>query len=371
MHETTTASSSARLQRLAGFLAQDPDNAALLAEACDTALACGRHDQADAFIATAERVAPGAADWQLRRAQLCIARGDLPQACSLLEQLRASHGDHPVVLHDLAYVYLLSGDAGAARAVLQPWAQDGFLLPDSPRELLQTVWLRACHHLGHVEEAWEWTQRTQAAQALTPAAAGVASLIALDLEDTENARTLANLGLASDTNPPEALVTRGCLALAAGAVDEAVHYLERAGERLPTDARVCSALGFASLLAGNAPAACAPLERAVQAMPDHVDAWQALGWARWLAQDAKGAVDAFEAAVRQEPGAADGHAALALVLHMTGDQGAAAASLRRAGQLDPQDGTAALVRALQSGQAGRSEVERLLRGTLVQWRPRP
>jgi predicted Zn-dependent protease len=371
MNVISADSASTRLQRLAGFLAHDPENPTLLAEACDTALACGRHEQADAFIAAAERLAPGSADWQLRRAQLCIARRELPQARALLEQLCASRADHPVLLHDLAYVHLLAGDAARARSVLQPWAQEGFLIPEYPHQVLQALWLRACHHLGHMEEAWDWTQRAQAAHALVPAAAGVASLVALDLEDPGNARTLADLALAADADQPEALVSRGCLALTAGSAGEAVRFLERAAQRLPGDARVSSALGFAHLLSGDGAAACVLLERAVQAMPDHVDLWQALGWARWLLKDVQAAIAAFQAAVHGDDEAADSHAALALVLLMAGERDAAAANLHRAELLDPQDGTAALVRSLQSGQAGRRDVENLVRGMLAQWRPRP
>lgn len=371
MNVTSAVSAPARLQRLVGFLAQDPDNATLLAEACDTALACGRHDQASAFITTAERVAPGAPDWQLRRAQLCIARRDLPQARDLLEQLCARSRDHPALVHDLAYVHLLSGNAAAARAVLQPWIQEGFLLPDSPGDLLQALWLRACHHLGRMEEAWEWTQRARAAHALAPAAAGVASLVALDLDDFESARVLADLALAAEADQPEGLVSRGCLALASGSAGEAVSFLQRAADRLPTDGRVWRALGFAHLLSGDGTAATAALERAVQAMPGHVDAWQALGWARWLAKDAKGAIAAFQAALRQDEEAADSHAALALLLLMAGEGDAASASLRRAEQLDRHNGTAALARAVQSGEAGRGDVDKLLRGLFAQWSPLP
>lgn len=370
MNATSAASASARLQRLAGFLAQDPQNPHLLAEACDTALACGRHDQADAFIAAAERLAPDATDWQWRRAQLCIARRELPQARALLEQLIARSGEHPALVHDLAYVHLLSGDPAAARVLLQPWAQDGFGRPQSPRELLQSLWLRACHHLGRMEEAWEWTQRTQASRALEPAAAGVASLVALDLDEAETARTLADQALAADANQPEALVTRGCLALAAGSGAEAARFLQRAQERLPGDGRVCCALGFAHLLAGDAAAAREPLEAAVQAMPEHVDAWQALGWARLMARDAGGALAAFRTAVDLDELAADSHACLALVALVAGDREGAQRGLACAERCDPDDAVAALVRGLLAGAAGRQDVQRQLKGLLGQWSPR-
>jgi Flp pilus assembly protein TadD len=371
MNVTTAASAATRLRHLCVYLEQDPANTTLLGEACDAALACGQHEQAEAFIGNADRLAPGAPEWQLRRAQLCIARGDLAQARTLLEELRRSTGEHPAVVHDLAYVHLLSGDPAAARALLQPWIEQRMPHAGIPQELLQALWLRACHHLGLMQEAWEWTQRAQAARALQPAAAGVASLIALDLDQLDLARTLADAALAADAGQAEALVTRASLTLAAGNPGEAALLFERAQQRLPQDGRVWSGLGFAHLLAGDAAAAAEALERALQLMPEHIDTWHALGWARMLRKDNAAALLAFQAALEQDDTAAEAHASLALALALTGDKAAALSHLARAEQLDPQDAVARVVRAVLAGKAGQSELAALLRRLLDQWSPRP
>ena len=102
MHATDPATAAARLERLAGFLHQDPDNASLLADACDAALESGSHLQAETFLASARRLQLQAPEWQHRRAHLCLARGELDEARTLLEALQARNGWHPALVHDLA-----------------------------------------------------------------------------------------------------------------------------------------------------------------------------------------------------------------------------------------------------------------------------
>jgi Flp pilus assembly protein TadD len=371
----STSASSVRLQSLAGYLHQDPDNAALLAEACDAAMACGRHEQAQLYIATAERLSLAGAEWQLRRAQLSIAQRDLPRARALLEQLRCSCGDHPVVVHDLAYVHLLQGDAAASRDLLQPWMGTGVAPADLPADqcgALQVLWLRACHRTGLLQQAWEWALAVDAMGKLQPQAAGVASLIALDLDQFESARTLAATALAADTGQVEALVARGSLALASGATAEATALLERALELNGEDGRTWSALGFASLLARKLPLARSQLERAVQAMPDHIHTWQALGWTRLLLNDGEGALLAFRTALRLDEEAADSHGALGLALLLVGHGAEAEHHLQTADRLAPDDSIGRHARAAAAG-AGVAcdETDPLLQRLLAQWRPRP
>lgn len=373
MNVSAAASASARLERLAGYLRQDPANASLLADACDTALACGRHDRVESYIVTAERLSLDAQEWGHRRAQLCIARGDLGQARKLLEQLRADDGGHPVVAHDLAHVCLLQGDAAQAHALLQPWADDGFRgagLPQGPSGVVQSSWLRACHHLGRLQEAWDWTRRAQAAGMLQPGAAGVASLIAFDMDEPEVARALADVALAVDPEQHEALLTKGSLALATRDAAGAAHFLARALERHPGDGRAWSALGFASLLSRDLPAAREELERAVQAMPDHGQTWQALGWTRLMLDDRAGAQVAFGTALRLEA-SAEAHAAMALALVLGGDGPAAARHLDAAEALDSGEVASRMARAILAGGGKRGELQALVQALMAQWRPRP
>jgi len=371
MNVSSAASASGRLERLAAYLQQDPDNAALLADACDAALACGHHEAVESCLSSAARLSLQAPEWQMRRAHFCIARRDLPQARTLLEDLAVRTGQHPVLVHDLAYVHLLQGDAARAHALLAPWAADDFDEPDLPQEAMQALWLRACHGLGRVDEAWDWAQRVRAAGRLQPQAAGAASLVALDQDDLPAAAALADLALAADGTQHEALVTRGSLALAAGNADEATSYFERALRRNDDDGRTWSALGFTSLLSRDFPSARQRLERAVAAMPGHAHTWQALGWTRLLLQDAEGALAAFRSALDLDAASAEGQAALGLALVLSGRGDEAELFLRRAEELEPDEGLASLARALLAGSMGAAEVQEMVQGLLAQWRPRP
>lgn len=372
--KATASPASARLERLAGYLQQDPDNLALLAETCDAALACGHHAQVESCIAAAERLAPQAAEWKFRQAQLHIARRELGDARGLLEALRAELGEHPAVLHDLAYVHLLLGDAERAHDLLQAGAADDFHasgIADEQAGLLQSLWLRACHHAGMLQEAWDWIARARTAQRLLPDAAGVASLVALDLGHMDLAGELAREALRARPTHREALLALGSLALAQGEPVQAGAHLQQALEHHGEDGRTLSALGLASLLQGELPLARERLEKAVEAMPNHVHSWQALGWTRMLAGDRGGALAAFEEALRRDSDAADSHATVGLAQALLGDRAAASHHLERADALDAGDGTAQLAHAAMRGRLAPGDMQAWMQRLVAQWRPRP
>lgn len=364
---TEASSDATRLQRLAGYLEQDPQNVVLLADACDTAIACGEHERAEGYIDQAERLGLDPAQWLFRRARVALARRDLPQAAGTLERIRAIVGEQPVIAHDLAYVHLLQGDHEICRDLLQAWVDPARAasLPAEQLQALQLLWLRAMHRLQLLEEAMAWTQTVRKAGLLQPAAAGAASLVALDLEDFASARALADAALAADPAQVEALVAGGSVALAAGDNAQAADLLQRALQRNPEDGRVWSALGMASLQAQDLPMAQAQLERAVLHMPQHIDTWHALGWARLLQGNRPGALQAFREALDLDRNFAESHGAIGLLLALEGDAQAGRHHLEVADRLDPQNVTARYARALLASEAGDVQaVERLVRSLL-------
>jgi tetratricopeptide (TPR) repeat protein len=353
-----------RLQRLSAYLEQDPSNAALLAEACDTAIGCSQHERAEAFIATAERLGLDAAQWMFRRARIAMARRELATAADLLREVRTLAGEHPAIAHDLAYVHLLQDDAQACREAVQPWLAACADAPDQ-LEALQLLWLRAMHRLHALDEAMEWAQARVADGTLQPRAAGAASLIALDLEAFAAAREWAELALAADPQQVEALVARGSVALATGEPAQASHLLQQALARNPDDGRIWSALGMASLQAQDLPQAQAQLEQAVRAMPGHVGTWHALGWARLLRGDREAALGAFRAALEIDRNFAETHGAIGLVLGLSGLGAESQHHLALADRLDPANVTGRYARALLAGEAGdREALARLARRLL-------
>lgn len=349
----SAAESSARLARLEAYLGEDPDNPALLADACDTALAAGQHARALAHLAAAERLALDPAAWLWRRARLCIAQRDLAAAAESLEQLRISVGAHPVLDHDRAYVRFLAQDYEACRALVAPWLQDP--AAGEHLEAVQVLWLRATHALGLIEEGWDWVNAQRNAGELGSAAQGIASLVAVDADDFTSAKTLADAALARHPTQSEALVARATVALAERDGPAATRWLALALQQNPDDGRTWSMLGLASLQAQQLSLSQSQLERAAALMPGHIGTWHALGWSRLLQRDQVNARKAFEQALALDGNFAESHGALGLVLALQGDAAQAERHLAIAGRLDPRNVSGRFAQALQRGEAADPE----------------
>jgi Flp pilus assembly protein TadD len=356
MPASSTATPARRLERLHRYLQEDPANPALLADAFETALACGEQAQAGAYLDQARAQGLHGDHWTSRRARLCIACKDLRGASALLEQLRSSSGDHPAWIHDLGYVRLLEEDFAGCRTLLQPWvvpaAEHTPAIAAESRAALQVLWLRCLHRLHALDEAWEWVEGQQATGGLHAAAAGVASLIALDRNDFTAARSLSEAALAHDEQQPEALVARGSVALALNDTGQGLQLLCRALERSPDDGRIWSALGFASLQQGDLPLAQTRLERALRTLAGHIGTWHALGWARLMQSDQVGALAAFQQALALDRNFAESQGAVGLLLALTGETVRARHHLDLADRLDPKNMTGRYARALLAGEAG-------------------
>lgn len=348
------ATAAARLERLLHYLEEDPGNPALLADAFDTALACGRHDAAQALEAAASDAGLERRQWDFRRAHLCIASGDLDHACALLDRLRAEWGSHPVLAHDLAHVHLLRGGYERTCELLAPWMQgeaDAESLAAEVRQAMQVLWLRALHRQHRLEDAWAWVQEARADASLLPQAAGVAALVAVDRSDFASAGTLSGESLHSDPAQLEALVASASVALAQRDGARAIALLEQALAVNGGDGRSHGLIGMAYLLARDLGRAGRHLEEAVAKVPEHVGTWHALGWTRLLAGERAGALRAFEQALARDHNFAESHGAVGLLLALQGRGPEALRHLELADRLDPVNVTGRYARALLSGEA--------------------
>lgn len=353
MHPTATAA-AARLERLMQYLEEDPANPSLLAEAFDTALACGRHDVAQALTVAAFDAGLDRGSWDSRRAHLCMAKGDLDNACDLLERLRADSGGHLAVVHDLAHVHLLRGDYAATCELLAPWLlgnADAASLGAEVRQAMQVLRLRALHRQHRLEDAWAWVLEARANAGLLPQAAGVAALLAVDRSDFTSAQRLSDEALRSDPMQMEALVAAASVALAQRDSAKAIALLEQALSVNQGDGRSHGLIGMAHLLARDLAAANRHLEKAVAKVPEHIGTWHALGWTRLLAGEQAGALQAFEQALARDRNFAESHGAVGLLLALQGRGPEALRHLERADRLDPANVTGRYARALLAGEA--------------------
>ena len=348
MEPNPVTARAARLRQLQGFLAQDPGNAHLLADVCEAALAAGDHAAALGAVESAENRRLDAAPWLHRRAHVAMARGDWDDALSVLARLRVLAGDDAAILHDVALVHLCAGRHEACRESLAPLLAATGLQVDM-LAAVQVLWLRAMHHLGLMEEAWQWIEQQQGQRSLQPSAMGVAALVAIDLERFPAADALAEQALRDGQPVAEGLVAAAYVALARRRPEQAITFLQRALELNPRDGRTWSARGLASLQGGDVAAARRHFEQAILTLPRHIGTWHALGWACLLQQDLPAARNAFVRALELDRNFGESHAAMALVLMLEGNETDTEHHLRVAERLDARGVTAGYVRALRSG----------------------
>ncbi|MBA2675444.1 MAG: tetratricopeptide repeat protein, partial [Ramlibacter sp.] len=194
-----------RYARLAQLQQQDPGNALLLADVCDAALASGQLDAARQHVQAGAQLEPDNPAWRYRLAQVLIAQRQLQQARELLLQLREGTAPQAAVDHDLGYIDFLEGRFDDCARLLAPWVAAGALAAPE----IQALWLRAMHHADRLDDAWRWVEERQHDGQLSPQAAGVASLVAVDRARMDAAGALAGFALQADGNHVEALLALG------------------------------------------------------------------------------------------------------------------------------------------------------------------
>lgn len=349
--EPTADARRLRLLRLQGWLAEDPRNTGLLAEACDAAIEAGEAGALEACLQQAGALGLQDAPWSFRRARLALLRGDWEAACALLEALQAATGPHPALAHDLGFARLQRGDASGCRDAVQPWCPPAPAgEDDDPRTACAALWLQALHRLGALDQAWDWLQCGPQPGAMPPRIAGVASLLAVDRGDFTQARQLSALALGAHPQLPQALVASASVALAGRDTATAVRHLHTVLAAHPAEGRAWSALGLALLQDGHATQAAGHFEAAVKFMPAHIGSWHGLGWSRLLEGQAGAALAAFRAALEIDPAFAESHGGVALALLLAGKAEDASPHLERADRLDRQNVTGRYARALAAGE---------------------
>lgn len=345
-----------RLERLAGYLAQDPHNPALLRDAAQAALAANAPQRAAEWLAALE--AGGQAD-AADRNLLGIAwmRGGQPDQAAqrFADLLTAAPGD-PALRFNLAWARALAKDFAGARALL-----DADLTAALPQAALLEVQLM--HDAGEFEAATETARGHVARHPDYPPLLAAVSVLALDVEDEDLARHCATRAGAH----PDALTTLGTLTL--GDMDHAAArpLFERAlaaDERSP---RAWIGLGLSHLAAGDGARAGPSLDKGAELFGDHLGSWIAAGWAYLLAGDRDSAGERFERARRIDPNFAESHGSLAVLDMLAGDRESAERRVAIAQRLDRESFSAAFARMLLATAAGDAETaERILALALKQ-----
>jgi tetratricopeptide (TPR) repeat protein len=335
------------LERLMGFLQQDPDNWNLRADVFDAAVAAGQLETARAEAERALAARPDDAAWQHRLATLMLASKRYPEAQSSLERLIAQGHRDPAILHNLAFALFRQGRSEAASAVLEPLLGS----PEPDAAVAWVLWLRCQHWLGRVAAALDALRKRLSVAPVPVEALGVASIMAADVEQLGEAAQWADAALSTRPDQLEALATKGTLALAEQDASGALAWFERALEQNPTDGRCWSGVALARMLGGDLARADDAFARAVTTMPDHIGTWIGWGWCLVAQKRLPGAHAKFEQALALDRNFGESHGCIAVTLARSGRKEEAEREIALALRLDPRGMAARFAQAVLSGQA--------------------
>lgn len=364
---TNGAETAQKLQRMLGYLAQDPENTPLLLDVIDLCQSLGQWEQAQTHLDLARRLEPDNLVFQQRQANLWMAQNNWAAANALLASLYRTLPDLTLA-HDLAYTQFRLGDYRAAQTTLQP------CLAHTPPQIARTdsitLMLRCWHHLGELEPALALAQQ-YAAQA-GPEMLSVMSLLYLDADDVQNAQAVSARALALATGPSvlEAQIVQATLALGQGEVALAAQQFDQVLQQKPDDGRSWAGIGLVYLVQRDWPGAARALEQAVLFMPQHIGTRHILAWCKILAGDLLAARAVLNAALAMDRNFSESHGGLAVVEALAGNRDLAQGLVRRALGLNPHSLTARFAQTLLARQGNgaddtarfQQEVEAILAG---------
>lgn len=328
-----------RLNRLLGYLAQDPDNLPLLQDIIDAALATGDLTAAQTHLAKARALAPNDIGLRQREAHLLLSEQNYLAASGILEGLYHAN-PHPALAFDLAYAWFRLGQYQSARELLESGAPNPLasLLANNPAHGLAALLLllRVLHHLGDLPAAMALQQQYAAQFGGEAEFMAVSSLLFLDNDQLEEAAQAANAAMVADPAAAEALVTSATVALGRGDLAAARAWFEQALGRNRQDGRSWSGMGLCHLVERDLPKAQQALELAVETMPSHIGTRHLLGWCHLLQGQPGVAQAVFQAALELDRTFGESHGAMAVVQALQGQTEVAKTTIRRAHGLNPE-----------------------------------
>lgn len=334
----------ARLERLLGYRAHDPDNVALAVDCADAALAANRPELAHELLSAL------AAEGELGEAEANLAgiaamrAGDQASAQEHFARLLEARPDDTALRFNLAWSLALAGDPKLALDTLDIATIDG--LPQAAMLDLQLH-----HELGEFDEA---EARMRAYLERFPGYApleAAASVLAMDIDDPELARACATRAGAH----PDALATLATLDLGDNKLDRAEQGFVEALRLRQDNPRARIGLGLVKLAEGDSKASLEHLDEGAAAFGDHLGSWIAAGYAHLIAGDRATARERFTTARELDDTFAETHGALAAIDALDGDFEAAKRGMETALRLDRECFSAALAGVLIASAEGDAE----------------
>lgn len=342
---TTGTTGESRFDRLMTYLASDPENLALIADAAAAALDEGRPAEAALMAERYGALAPLTPGLINLLGLAALSEGRDADAAAIFESLLSTAADDPALRFNLAWARGRMGDHEGVLALIE----NGTDLAST------TLAVRALHHLGHLDEALALGDGLED-EVGEAELWGALAMVAVDAEDLERARRWASKGERS----VDGMAAQGLLEMGRSATPEARGWFEHALAARPDSARALMGLGSVCLEDGEPDMAARHFDAAAEVFGDHLGTWIAAGWAWLLAGKADEAARRFERVLALDDTFGEAHGGLAVLAALEGRTEDASRLADIAQRLDRQGLGGTLARSLLlDGQGETARAERL------------
>jgi tetratricopeptide (TPR) repeat protein len=343
MAESETAPED-RLRRLMSYVEADPGNTTLLAEAAAAAVDAR---QPAVAVDLLDRVAAirELSDQELHVLGLAALHSDgHSRAAAIYRSLLERESGDCAIRFNLAWALTKGGEKEEALGLLDDGCVEA--LPQAA-----TLKIQLLHDKGDLDAAEAIGRGALARHPSHPGLLAAMSVLAVDLEDMDLARSCAE----GAGDHPDALATLGTLALEGDQPRHARDLFDRALSANPNVPRARVGRGISLLAEGDAAAAAGDLDRGAELFGDHLGSFIAAGWAHFIAKDLKAARRRFEHVRDLDATFAESHGALAVLDLLEGRTAEAEREMSVAFRLDRNCYSAALAQVLMRAGQGDQE----------------
>jgi tetratricopeptide (TPR) repeat protein len=351
----TPPETNPQLERLLGYLATDPTNKILAGETAGVALSSGQPIIALEILDAVAKLISLDGPLTNLTGLAALQSQDFDRATKTFQGLLDQSPQSHELRYNLAFSTSRQKDIEGALNLLDEATTQAL-----PQAALLKVQL--LHFQGHFEDAMESVKAALHHHPDEIALLGIASVLAMDLEDTSFARSCAqrSISLYQDgaigrSANPDALTTIGYLTLDDGDLTSAVSFFENAIVASPFAPRAWIGKGLTDVMAGHYGVAAINITKGAQMFEDHLGSWIAAGWAHVLNKDLAAARTVFERVLALDGTFSESHGSLGVIEMMEGNLEAAKALASRALRLDRQSFSGALVTSMLLSSGGNAE----------------
>lgn len=300
-----TSPDRSRLDRLLGYLSQDPSNLPLLQDAANEALCLGLWREAHELVDRTLALSPSDAVSRYRKAVALMMERDPAGSLACTQSLLDEGVDAPAVLYQHARALILLGRHAEAEPFFERLMPHANELPE-----FSLLHIRALHGAGKLDEAIALAASMEA----DPIAQGMLSLIHIDNDQIGPGAELAHQVLARDPDNVDALLASATAAIAMEQADVALPQFERVASLHADNGRAWMGIALARLSAGDFAGARDAFEKTVRFLPGHLGSWNALAWVQLMQNDLDAAQETLDAALRQDRNFGETHGTLAVLM---------------------------------------------------------